>query len=172
MASSVQNNIKKIHNGDKYFRSADLHGANLSGANLYGADLCDANLHGANLYGADLYGADLYGADLSGANLRNANLRGADLCNAQYNILNLMTVRWCNVSNSTCLEMMRFDCYCIPDGRKKFAQWKKTGACPFNAENIVRPLNFTEKREIWVWGKPKNLFDIWKMAVKDCNIKI
>ena len=146
---------------------ANLAGADLSWANLSMANLSMANLSGANLSGADLSWASLSWADLSGVNLSGANLSGARCSLVQM----VCGPRWFgDISDGLCLELMRFDCEALPDGRKKFAAWKKDGTCPFN-KNIRRPIHFMERPEIWKAGRSKPIHEIWAMIQKEFKVK-
>lgn len=68
--------------GQRDFRSWDLHGLRLGRCDLRQADLRGVNLARADLVVAKLQDATLAGADLRGARLTSANLRRADLTGA------------------------------------------------------------------------------------------
>lgn len=68
--------------GQRDFRSWDLHGVRLGRCDLRQADLRGVNLARADLVVAKLQDATLAGADLRGARLTSANLRKADLTGA------------------------------------------------------------------------------------------
>jgi uncharacterized protein YjbI with pentapeptide repeats len=85
--------------GERIFRSVNLHQANLkatyleemdlSEADLSNADLSEATLSGSNLSRANLTNADLDRADLRSANLTQVNLIGASLVRAKLGRANL-----------------------------------------------------------------------------------
>lgn len=159
-------------------RVANLHGANLGGANLGGANLRDvdlgganlrnaslrgANLHGANLRGANLHGADLYDANLSGAKLSGAKLSGAKLPSPQM----ILSAHWGSVSNDLCLALMRYDCASCPDGKRRFAEWAAGGPCPYSDARFQRAALFNERRDLWVYGPPRNPITLVEMVLDE-----
>ena len=148
----------------------NLEGANLWGANLEGANLAGAYLRGAYLRGANLEGAYLRGANLWGANLRGANLEGANLRGAKYNLFQVLSVHWGEVSNKLTIEMMKWDMMACPNPGG-FKAWANGGACPL--DRIGRILLFQEKRELFKSGKPKmTLWELWEALAEEKGIKI
>jgi len=129
------------------------------------ADLREADLRGANLRRADLRGADLWGADL----------READLWEADLNIEDIVQIHLFDLPDNLTLELMRWDCALLPDGKNRFSAWKKGKGlpCPFNDTTINRMFNFSEKHNLWLYGKPKmNIGELFRALMKSQKIKI
>jgi hypothetical protein len=118
---------------------------------------------------ADLSSADLRSADLLYADLLYANLSSANLRSAQYSILNVMRSNWGTLSDSLCLEMMRWDA--ISCGDEAMQVWVESGDCPFI--NSEREFYFSENKKLWVSGKPQmNHKELFVALCKEKNIKI
>jgi len=108
---------------------------------------------------------EVEGDSLIGANLTRANLTGA-----YYSLITVLQAQWYDCSDALTLELMRFDCEALPGGRRLFAQWKKTGECPFG-DHYIRPLWFREKRDLWKWDRAKPMVELWEMICKEKNIR-
>jgi hypothetical protein len=150
-------------------RYADLSYADLRSADLRYADLRYADLRSADLRYADLSYSDLSYADLRYADLRSADLHSADLRKANYSILNVMRSRWGTVSDSLCLEMMRWDA--VSCGDEAMQVWVESGTCPFIRSG--REFHYSENKKLWVPGKPQmNHKELFIALCKEKNIKI
>jgi hypothetical protein len=150
-------NLKGANLYEANLKVANLYEANLKGANLYGANLYGANLYGANLYGANLYGANLYGANLYGANLKGAKLPSPSV---------VLLASWGVVSDELCADLMRYDAF-FHDYKKSFDRWADGGLCPYNCKKFQRAANFSETKELWKWGPPKNGFSLMVRCIQE-----
>lgn len=119
----------------------------------------ERNFRHANLWGADLWGADLRGADLRGA---------------KYAIPQVLLANWGNLSDETCLALMRLDCEACPNGEKRFNAWagSKGQECPFDGVGYQRIAIFGERWEIWQPGPAPTLWECWEMLAKECGVEI
>lgn len=90
---------------------------------------------------------------LSGASLNEASLNGA-----KYSILSILKIIFGSLSDEFTLELMRWDA--ISCGEEKMTSWSKGGQCPFL--DSVRDFYFTEKKSLWVPGKPTDRFQCGK----------
>ena len=170
-----QENLNKILEKHKLWTRgmggarADLSRANLRGANMSVANMSGADMSGANMIGANISGANMSGANLREANLIGANLIGANLSGAKYSIFCVLRSNWMTVSDSLCLEMMRWDALSCGDYAMRI--WVDTGVCPF--ENSEREFYFKENKKLWVPGKPQmNHRDLFIALCAEKNIKL
>jgi uncharacterized protein YjbI with pentapeptide repeats len=181
--------FKGINLSDANLSYADLSNANLSCANLSCANLISTNLSYANLHRAVLIRTNLFNANLSGADLSRADLSYAILSYAILSFANLyktkynehtkfpsstlmLLAQWQNVSDDLCLELMRYDCDNLENGKKLFDIWINTNCCPYSNSNYTRAAMFYEKRSIWSYGESKNALTLLKMLMKEKMILI
>ena len=111
---------------------------------------------------ANLRGAYLRGAYLGGAYLGGADLRGA-LCPTV-----LLLAQWGEVSDTLCLELMRYDSSNHPDPTA-FDKWAAdpNSKCPYSATNVIRCAHFQEKRELWSPGPSKSAYELMCMVLDE-----
>ncbi len=147
-------------------RSADLHSANLSSADLRSANLSSADLRAADLRAANLRSADLHSADLHYADLRSANLHSANLHYAKGVNPVMMLLAYYHINDKINLELMRYDCANLPEGKKLFAKWKKDDVCPYSEGTFQRVANFEQHKKLWSYGKSKTALQLWLMIKK------
>jgi len=145
---------------------ASLEGASLIGASLEGASLNRASLVDASLVDASLNRASLNRASLVGASLEGASLVGTSLVNPSL----LLLASWGEVSDSLCIELMRYDAANHPNP-KTFDVWADGGVCPYSGFMVTRMIHFRERRELWSPGPAKSAYELMVMLFKEKKIK-
>jgi len=141
---------------------SNLRWSDLSGSNLRGSDLSESDLRGSDLSWSNLSGSNLRWSDLSGSNLRGSNLRGSNLPSPGM----ILLAQWGEVSDSLCIELMRYDAANHPDP-SSFDRWAETGSCPYEDCPVQRSVNFTQRRNLWSPGPGRPAYELMVQLIRE-----
>ena len=154
--------LRQYGAGERIFSGSNLSWSNLSGSNLSGSNLRGSNLRGSDLSESDLSESNLRWSDLSGSNLRGSNLRGSNLPSPGM----ILLAQWGEVSDSLCIELMRYDAANHPDP-SSFDRWAETGSCPYEDCPVQRSVNFTQRRNLWSPGPGRPAYELMVQLIRE-----
>jgi len=161
-------NIIKAELSNSMFSVSNLVGSTIVNSKFYDCDFSSANISCTNIENCLLEDCDLFKASLYGTRFKNVTFINSELPP----VTDLLRCNWSGCSDDLVLELMRYDCSLVPNGRKLFDKWKAGEGCPYNNQSFGREAVFAESSKLWKYGRPKSALTLVKKLFKEFNITV